>query len=66
MVRPRDDVHRDPYQEGVHRKLHHWMEALKGQLSTSDKEPLIRGIQAYRDKEQRLQKVHCSVQVDQK
>ena len=64
MVIPRDGAHGALYQEGVHGKLHHWREALEGQLSTVRKETSRRGVQVNKDGEHGVQHVRFSVRVN--
>ena len=61
MVIPRDGAQGVTYREGVHGKIHHWREALEGQLSPSGEETSSRGVQVNQDGEQVVQNVHSSV-----
>ena len=64
VVRPRNGAHGAPYREGVHRKIHHWREALEGKLSTAGKETSSHGIQVNQEGEQGVQNIHGSVRVN--
>ena len=61
MVRPMDGMHRALFCKCFHWNLHHQREALIRHLSKAGKEPPGCGVEANRDGEQLVQKVHRSV-----